>query len=215
MIIDKSNVDKYISGEQMKCTNQYVTRIDYIPDYITDLVCYGNELTELNLHEGLKWLDCSHNRLTKLNLPSSLTILVCNDNKLTDIGDLPPNLISIECDTNRLTKLNLNDNLEYLDCSHNGLIEISKCEKLDYLDCSYNELTKLNRYDKLKTLICNKNLLTELPILNEDLDYLVLHDNPVDMDMLEKIKGDDLKEQIQKYNKMINRKKVIKKIIKK
>ena len=65
MIINKSNIDQFISGSVMNCYNKGITNIEYIPDNITHLDCSNNKLTYLPL------------------LPNSLTHLDCYDNQLT------------------------------------------------------------------------------------------------------------------------------------
>ena len=91
MHITKDNIDKFIKGTRMDCSNMDITRLEYIPDGITRLFCYNNKLTELpKLPESLTRLYCENNQLTELpKLPESLTSLWCYKNNL-------PYIVTIE-----------------------------------------------------------------------------------------------------------------------
>ena len=47
MKLNKSNIDQYIDGNTLDCYNIGITSIEDIPDYITHIYCYNNNLTEL------------------------------------------------------------------------------------------------------------------------------------------------------------------------
>ena len=84
MWITKENINKFIEGSSMDCSNTGITHIEYIPDGIKRLYCYNNKLTELpKLPDSLKRLYCRYNRLTELpKLPESLYYLDCHNNNL-------------------------------------------------------------------------------------------------------------------------------------
>ena len=65
MWITKDNIDKFIKGTTIDCSNKGITRLEYIPDGIRHLYCSNNKLTELpKLPESLKYLSCHNNKLT-------------------------------------------------------------------------------------------------------------------------------------------------------
>ena len=68
----------------MNCDNKGITKIEFIPEGITSLLCLGNKLTTLpHLPEGLISLNCRNNKLTELpRLPEGLIYLNCYDNNL-------------------------------------------------------------------------------------------------------------------------------------
>ena len=104
MIITKDNINKFIEGSGIYCSDMGITHIEYIPDGITRLYCRYNELTELP------------------KLPESLKGLYCDNNKLTELPKLPDGLISLDCVNNKLTELPiLPESLDYLSCEHNNL----------------------------------------------------------------------------------------------
>ena len=84
MRVTKENINKFIEGSSMDCSNKGITHIEYIPDGIKRLYCYNNKLTELpKLPDGLIRLYCGVNKLTELpKLPESLTDLYCYNNNL-------------------------------------------------------------------------------------------------------------------------------------
>ena len=80
MHITKKNINEFIDGSSMDCSNKGITRLEYIPDGITSLWCYNNKLTELpKLPESLEYLDCGGNQLpyivTIKNLKQHNTLL--------------------------------------------------------------------------------------------------------------------------------------------
>ena len=80
MVITKENINKFIEGSSMDCSNKGITHIEYIPDGITRLFCHSNRLTELpKLPESLMGLFCGNN-----NLPYKVTLNnLKQHNKLT------------------------------------------------------------------------------------------------------------------------------------
>ena len=84
MHITKDNINQFIDGSSMDCSNKGITHIEYIPDGIIHLYCHNNKLTELpKLPDGLISLWCENNKLTELpKLPESLTRLYCYNNNL-------------------------------------------------------------------------------------------------------------------------------------
>ena len=84
MIINKHNVDKYIIGNILDCSNKSITSIEYIPNHIRSIYCECNKLTQLpDLPKSLVNLDCHNNKLTQLpKLPEGLIFLYCENNNL-------------------------------------------------------------------------------------------------------------------------------------
>ena len=84
MRITKGNINEFIEGSSMDCSNKGITRLEYIPDGIKRLYCNNNKLTELpKLPESLEYLSCGNNKLTELpKLPESLIGLYCYVNNL-------------------------------------------------------------------------------------------------------------------------------------
>ena len=122
MYITKENIDKFIEGTEMNCRNKsIITHIEFIPEGITHLYCYNNELTSLpKLPESLTHLYCGDNILTELpKLPNSLIGLYCSNNKLKSLPKLPESLIKLNCQYNNLTYPITIDNIK----EHNTLIK--------------------------------------------------------------------------------------------
>ena len=95
---------------------------------ITELNCYGNELTELNAQglTSLKELWCSDNKLTELNVQglTALQELYCYYNQLTELNVQGlTSLQELNCWNNQLTALNVQGltALQELYCDRNKL----------------------------------------------------------------------------------------------
>ena len=82
MEINKDNINEFIFGTTMDCSNKQITNIESIPQYIT-------------------YLNCSNNKLTKLpKLPNNIRYLYCQSNKLINLPDIPNSLICLSSDFN-------------------------------------------------------------------------------------------------------------------
>ena len=96
---------------------------------LTDLTCYGNQLTTLDVSKNtaLGYLNCYGNQLTTLDVSknTALTTLVCDGNQLTTL-DVSKNtaLDSLVCSDNQLTTLDVSKNtaLDSLVCSSNTTV---------------------------------------------------------------------------------------------
>ena len=155
MRIDKSNIEQFIDGTIMHCSDMDVTEIKFIPESITHLYCSGNQLTSLpKLPDGLVDLSCNDNKLTSLpKLPNGLVDLSCNDNKLTVLPPLPNGLVELSCVYNKLTSLPLLPNLKYLYCFGNQLINEPTYPLSNWIK-QHNK--SINRNNYLKQLL-NEN----------------------------------------------------------
>ena len=91
MIINKTNINQFINGTTMDCSECGITEIEFVPGYITNLYCWNNQLTSLpKLPDGLTFLNCNSNQLTELPLlPNSLKYLFCSNNKLINYPTEP------------------------------------------------------------------------------------------------------------------------------
>ncbi|MDR0728604.1 MAG: YDG domain-containing protein [Prevotellaceae bacterium] len=138
---------------------------------LTDILCYNNALTNLNLNANgaLKLLHCYNNALTNLDVTnnSNLEFLDCRNNQLTTL-DVTQNteLLQLSCDQNQLTTLDVSQNLKlaYLLCYSNNLsiLDISNNVQLNYLMCSDNQLSTLDitANPSLTTIYCDNNKLS-------------------------------------------------------
>ena len=136
--IDKDK-DGWLSVEECGCwyidpslRNYYeITSLEGIEYFyaLTTLVCYGNQLTSLDVSgcTALTTLECYGNQLTRLDVSgcTALTTLECYGNQLTSL-DVSKNtaLTTLECYGNQLTHLDVSGctALWTLDCSNNALL---------------------------------------------------------------------------------------------
>ena len=180
MRITKYNINEFIEGTIMNCSDKGITHIEYIPDGITDLYCYNNKLTQLltmgdsygipKLPDSLKSLHCGGNELYSLpKLPDSLIELSCLYNQLTELPKLPNGLISLYCNNNNITSLpKLPESLKRLNCYDNQLTSLPKLpESLERLNCRYNNLPyeiTIDNFKEHNTLIKRKEILEKIRI---------------------------------------------------
>ncbi len=196
-VVAGSDIDKdangYLSDEEIAAVTQLTVSQKNIASLkgiefftaLTELVCYVNELTSLDVSKNtaLKYLSCHGNYLTTLDVSknTALTYLNCDGNELTSL-DVSKNtaLEYLNCWNNQLTSLDVSKNtaLYYLDCSYNELtsLDVSKNTALKYLSCRYeNQLTSLDvsKNTALIKLYCDYNQLTSLDVSkNTALKYL-------------------------------------------
>ena len=179
MRITKYNIDRFINGSEMNCSNMIITHIEYIPEGITHLYCQYNKLTELlpmgdsygipKLPDSLKYLDCYDNNLYSLpKLSDGLKYLYCQNNELTSLPKLPEFLIHLDCDNNNITSLpKLPESLERLYCFGNKLTELPKLpESLERLNCYNNNnlpyKVTINNFREHNTLLKRKEILSKI-----------------------------------------------------
>ena len=152
---------------------------------LTQLICYSNQLTELDVSKNtaLTRLNCDYNQLDSLDVSknTALTYLACGSNNLSKL-DVSKNtaLTNLQCQSNQLKSLDVSKNtaLEHLYCNQNqltGKLDVSKNTALRYLNCYINQLTALDVTNNtaLEQLVCRDNQLTALDVTNNTaLTYL-------------------------------------------
>ena len=156
---------------------------------ITELKCYSNQLTELNVQglTALQKLDCDKNQLTALDVQglTALQYLTCSDNQLTSLNVQGSTALQgLFCRNNQLIELNVQDltALQKLDCDKNQLtaLDVQDLTALQYLTCSDNQLTALDvqGLTALQGLFCYRNQLIEFNVQDlTALQYLRCADN--------------------------------------
>ena len=155
--------------------NATIRTISVNGDDITELRCYKQELTSLDVskNKALTKLECYSNQFTSLDVSKNkaLTRLGCYSNQLTSL-DVSKNtvLTELSCYGNQLTSLDVSKNtaLTKLDCYGNQLmsLDVSKNTALTKLDCGGNQLTSLDvsKNTAMTELSCSSNQLTNLDV---------------------------------------------------
>ena len=156
---------------------------------LTTLLCYRNQLTELDVTNNTKLsrFECFENQLTSLDVSKNiaLTSLSCGRNQLTTLYvSNNTALTSLSCGYNQITSLDVSmvKGLMKLYCEHNQLssLDVSNNKSLYYFDCSYNQLSKLDVSNNkgLMNLNCEANQLKDLDVsINTKLDHLYCSQN--------------------------------------
>lgn len=141
--------------------------IEYF-ESLTDLTCWGNQLTELDVshNKNLKELYCYNNQLASLDVSHNpdMIRLSCRSNLLTELDvSLNPKMVDLDCGGNMLSELDIisNQGLVYLCCDHNRFTTLHIVENaaLKTLMCEFNQLTSLDmsRNRNLSRLTCFQN----------------------------------------------------------
>lgn len=176
---------------QMSCTSRDIASLEGVQYFtgLTVLVCYDNQLTELNVSScpRLVMLNCGGNRLTELDVSGNpqLESLDCSSNPLTRLTlGSQENLTELYCCADRLTGLDLSGcpQLKELAVADTPLtsLDVSVCPNLTVLECQRAQLTALDvRANKsLQRLVCYNNQLTELDVSqNPELNNLQCDSN--------------------------------------
>jgi len=140
---------------------------------LTELYCYTNYLTSLNVSSNiaLESLHCSGNQIPSLDISSNtaLIFLNCQGNQIgsLDLSNTTA-LEAIYCGLNQLTSLDLSSNtsLTFLDCFGNQLtyLDVSNNTSLGLMGCGANQLASLD--------VSNNTVLTVLSCINNQLECL-------------------------------------------
>ena len=153
-ISNLSGIEYFTALTDLKCWNNQLTSLNVSNNTIlTNLSCMANQLTSLDVSgcTALTVLWCANNQLTSLDVSSNtaLTDLSCSINQLTSL-DVSNNtaLTILRCDENQLTFLDVSNNIALTDlvCSDNQLtfLDVSKNTALEFLNCSGCQLTSLD-----------------------------------------------------------------------
>ena len=176
---------------KINCSNLEISSLAGIEHFtaLTDLVCFSNKLTTLDVTKNTALTDlvCNDNKLTTLDVTknTALTYLDCAENQLTTL-DVTKNtkLTTLYCNENQLTTLDVSNNtkLTNLDCNENQLrtLDVSNNQELTVLYCFGNKLTSLDVSNNtaLTDLYCKPNTLTALDVSNNtQLTFLDCADN--------------------------------------
>lgn len=178
----------------INCPGLNITDLTGIETFVnlTDLRCYNNQLTSLDLsyNPDITLLRCELNQLTSLifnKTTSALEYVNCNQNQLSyiSVGELT-NLQTFFCRFNLFTTIDVSQNslLTYLSCGSNQLtsLNVTQNSLLTYLDCGYNQLTSLDvtQNPSITYLGCVFNQLTGLNVnQNTVLDELLCYNNQI------------------------------------
>ena len=189
-VLDKFDISKdgYLSDQEInaaktinvgnKNTITTLKGIEFFTE-LTDLSCFGNKLTSLDLNNltKLKYLSCGNNDITSLDLSANkeLKNLECYGNELKKL-DLKNNtkLISLSASTNKIStidvsmltlleKINIGSNaIRSVDLSYNLRlkdIDIGSVNDMSSIDLSiFPDLESFSaRYSKLESLDLSKN----------------------------------------------------------
>ena len=140
---------------------------------LTELYCYTNYLTSLNVSSNiaLESLHCSGNQIPSLDISSNtaLIFLNCQGNQIgsLDLSNTTA-LEAIYCGLNQLTSLDLSSNtsLTFLDCFGNQLtyLDVSNNTSLGLMGCGANQLASID--------VSNNTVLTVLSCINNQLECL-------------------------------------------
>ena len=173
-IADLKGIEHFTALTELSCYNNQLTELDVSKNTaLTDLWCDNNQLTALDVsaNTALTKFSCGYNQLSTLDLlaNTALTRLSCTSNQLT-VLDVSANtaLISLSCQFNQLSTLNVSANtaLRFLYCLDNQLttLDVSNCTALEKLECYDNQLTALN--------VSANTALTDLYCYNNQLPTL-------------------------------------------
>jgi Leucine-rich repeat (LRR) protein len=177
----------------LNISSKAISDLTGIEDFtsLTDLLCYSNQLTNLDVSQNtsLTHLYCNSNQLTNLDVSQNtgLTDLLCFSNQLTSLGvSQNTSLINLQCNSNQITNLDMSQNtaLTTLNFYSNQLasIDITQNIALTNLNTSNNQLTslQLSNNTALTSLYAAGNQLTNLDVSqNTSLTNLQCNSNQI------------------------------------
>ncbi len=175
----------------LDCTSRNISDLTGIEAFIgiTQLRCYGNQLTSLDIssNTALEQLFAFSNQLTSLNISSNTVLwnLDIHNNQLATLNTSNNSALEvIDCSNNPNISLNLSNNIALKNLSANNnqltIVDISANINLEGLVCTNNLITSLDvsSNTKLVVLNCTDNQLTNIDLSNNpDLYNLVLSRN--------------------------------------
>lgn len=141
--------------------------IEYF-ESLTELTCWGNQLTELDVSRNAALIDlrCYNNLLTSLDVSKNTALqrFSCHSNLLTELDvSRNPALVGLVCGNNRLTELDVTRNPELRSflCEKNQIrsLDLANNPLLKALWCGFNQLSSIDisRNPKVSNLQCFHN----------------------------------------------------------
>ena len=82
--IDGVEKEFKISNNTVYCFNNQLSELD-LPNGVERVYCFNNQLTELDLPDSVIYVNCANNQLTELVLPNSVKEVYCYNNNLKEI----------------------------------------------------------------------------------------------------------------------------------
>ena len=193
-ISNLKGLDQYENLKDLKCYNNNLTSLTWVPSSLQTLDCYNNKITSFDYLQyctSLKYLNCSNNQISSLNnLPTNIESLYCSNNKFTILSfdnstgsnldhsyTKYPKLKTLNCSNNtQLTELWNNEN--YGGEVSLTSLDVSGCTSLTKISCEYNKISSLSSLpSSLKSLDLLGNQLTSLPTLPSGLEFLNVYKN--------------------------------------
>jgi len=99
-----------------------------------EVYCWNNQLTELNIPNGVKYVYCYNNQLTELNLPNGVEKVFCYNNQLTELH-LPNGVKEVYCSNNPIAEITLPKSIQYailpLNCIVLNIDDFKNKDKVD------------------------------------------------------------------------------------
>jgi len=132
----------------LSMSSKGITDLTGIEDFtdLTNLLCWNNNLTELDVSQNLALtsLKCNGNELTTLDLSNNVALesIKCYNNLLTslDLSNLP-NLDEVRCEANQLTALNVkngnNGNIVTFRANANPNLNCISVDNVAYSDTNW------------------------------------------------------------------------------
>jgi Leucine-rich repeat (LRR) protein len=158
-IKDLTGINDFVNLRSLNCAKNQITELDLSNlNYLEELECWSNKLSNLNLSEleNLRHLNCNNNQISQLNL-SNLNYLE-----------------ELECTRNNLTSLNVSEleNLKKLTCGINNILKLDLSNNIRLVKLSVNYNYSLNELDLTENI-----LLEQLGVQSTDLKFLNLSNN--------------------------------------
>ena len=140
-ISDLTGIEAFVNLEILWCSENQLTSLDVSNNTaLENLSCGSNQLTSLDVSKNiLIYLDCHSNQLSNLDINNGLQELMCDSNQLTSL-DVSKNTIltQLDCDYNQLASLDVSTNtrLTFLSCRGNLLsnLDISNNSSIIFLN---------------------------------------------------------------------------------
>ncbi len=95
-----------VEGQLILNDNNF-TKIENIPEAVTQLYLYGNQITKIeNIPESVHSLGLGYNQITKIeNIPDSVTTLDIRYNQISGVGSIPKSVKWLHLDENPIESL--------------------------------------------------------------------------------------------------------------
>jgi hypothetical protein len=186
-----TNISVFKSLTVLDISFNKLSKIDFYPPFLQELVCNNNQLTTIEHHDNIVRLNCSYNKLKIFPCFTKLKLLVCDNNEISYF-DSCNKLESLIIDNNPLTCIQAQPVLKSLCCSNTKIKKLYDLPKLIELYCNDSILEDISDIKTLVSMEIYNTNLSKIHYMESLKDVKLCIDQNISFSQMYKIKKSEV-----------------------